>query len=113
MSDGDGPHGDGPVGESPWCSRTGTGAALDIWTQPGASRSEVAGMHDQRLRIRIAAPPAEGRANTELVRFLAELLAVPKSAVTIRRGTGSRRKTITIEAVDVSHILQCVEDRAK
>ena len=66
---------------------------------PGAQRSELAGVADGRLRIRLAAPPAEGRANAELVRFVAKELGVPRNAVTLGAGVRSRRKLIHLTGV--------------
>jgi uncharacterized protein (TIGR00251 family) len=66
---------------------------------PGARGSELAGEADGRLRIRLAAPPAEGRANAELVRFLAELLGIPRGAVSIAAGGRSRRKLVSLSGV--------------
>ena len=63
---------------------------------PRASRSEIVGLHDGALKIRIAAPPVEGAANNELVRFLAKKLSVPRSAVTLASEANSRSKTIRI-----------------
>lgn len=95
-----------PGGEPPWCRKAKSGVALDVWIQPGAARSEVAGIHDGRLKLRIAAPPTEGRANAEVIRFLATRLVVPKSAITINHGRSTRRKLVTIEEIDLSHVLQ-------
>lgn len=66
---------------------------------PGARRSELAGVADGRLRVRLAAPPAEGRANAELVRFLAKALGVPRDAVSLGAGGRSRRKLIHLSGV--------------
>ena len=69
---------------------------LAIHAQPGAKRTEVAGAHGDCLKIRLAAPPVEGRANAALVEFLAEQFRVPRSAVTILRGDAARRKTVRV-----------------
>jgi len=69
---------------------------LTIHAQPGAKRTEVAGVHGGSLRIRLAAPPVEGRANAALIAFLAEQFGVPQVAVTILRGHAARRKTVRI-----------------
>lgn len=95
--------------EPAWCCRTSTGTVLHVWAQPGASRSGLASIHDGCLKIRIAAPPADGRANTEIIRFLANLLKVPRSAVTIQRGASSRRKIVSIANVDPTHVLRQLE----
>ena len=72
---------------------------LDCHVQPGARRSEVAGWLGDRLRIRIHAPPVDGKANAELVRFMAETCAVARSAVIIERGDTDRRKTLRIRGL--------------
>jgi uncharacterized protein len=70
-----------------------------VWASPGARRSEVTGIADGRLRLRLAAPAHEGRANAELVRFLAGVLEVPKSAVTLAAGAGARRKLVRVDGI--------------
>jgi uncharacterized protein (TIGR00251 family) len=72
-----------------------------VWASPGARRSELAGVADGRLRVRLAAPAHEGKANAELVRFLAGLLDVPKGAVTVAAGASSRRKLVRISGLTV------------
>lgn len=59
---------------------------------PNAKRSEIVGWEDGVLKVKIAAPAVEGKANTELVRFLAETLGVPKSRIVILKGETSRNK---------------------
>ena len=72
-----------------------------MWASPGARRSELAGVAEGRLRVRLAAPAHEGRANAELVRFLAGLLDVPKGAVAVAAGASSRRKLVRISGLTV------------
>jgi uncharacterized protein (TIGR00251 family) len=79
---------------------TAQGVRLRLRIQPRASRSEVAGLHGELLRIRLAAPPVDGAANAELVRFLAELLEVPQRSVSITAGHGGRQKTVTVAGVE-------------
>jgi uncharacterized protein (TIGR00251 family) len=66
---------------------------------PGARRSELAGVADGRLRVRLAAPPVEGRANEALVRYLADLLGVRRDDVTVVAGGRSRRKLLRLTGV--------------
>ena len=66
--------------------------------QPGAKKSEVSGVHGDALKVRIAAPPVEGKANAALIEFLAEAFGVPKRNVTITRGETGRRKTVRVDA---------------
>lgn len=90
------------MAEAAWRSETRTGDAhtltLTLHAQTGAKRTEVAGAHGDALKIRLAAPPVEGKANAELLRYLAEVFGVPQRAVTLVRGETSRRKTVRIAA---------------
>ena len=73
---------------------------LEVYVQPRASKTEVAGMHDGRIKIRLAAPPVDGAANAELVSFVASRLGIAKSKVRVVAGEASRRKVLEIEGVD-------------
>jgi len=80
-----------------WCRVAADGSiTLEIHAQPGAKRTEVAGIHGGALKIRIASPPVDGTANDELRRFLADAFAVPLRNVTLVRGQTGRRKTLRI-----------------
>jgi hypothetical protein len=76
---------------------------------PRARVTAVAGRHGDALKIRLAAPPVDGAANAELVRFLAERLGVPRSAVTIAAGQGGRRKIVKIEGVETAAVVRTLE----
>jgi uncharacterized protein (TIGR00251 family) len=69
---------------------------LDLHVQPGAKRTEAAGRHGGRVKIRLAAPPVDGAANDELVRFVAEAFGVPKRNVEIVSGATSRQKRVRV-----------------
>lgn len=71
---------------------------LRLAVQPGASRTEPMGVHDGCLKLRVAAPPVDGRANDELVRWLARRLGVPRAQLRVVAGESSRRKSVAIEA---------------
>ena len=66
---------------------------------PRARATAVAGTHGESVKIRVAAPPIDGAANAELLRFLAERLSVAKSRVTVVSGAGGRRKTVAVEGM--------------
>lgn len=70
---------------------------LDLHVQPGASRSEFAGKHGERLKIRLAARAVDGKANEALIEFLAAHYGVPKRSVQIVAGLKSRRKRVVID----------------
>jgi uncharacterized protein (TIGR00251 family) len=67
-----------------------------------ASRSQIAGIHDGALKVRLAAPPVDGAANDELVRVISRALHVPPSAVRIATGASNRSKTVDVAGVDVA-----------
>lgn len=71
---------------------------LDCHVVPGAARTEFAGSHDGRVRIRVHARPVEGAANRELLRFLADAFGVPLRHTTLVAGANSRRKRVRIDA---------------
>ena len=88
--------------DAPWRREEVNGIAaaliLTLHVQPGARRTEIAGLYGDALKIRLAAPPVDGKANAELVRFLAGAFGVAQRAVTLLRGETSRQKTVRIEA---------------
>lgn len=74
-------------------------ARINVYVQPRASKTVVAGMHDGCVKIRLAAPPVDGAANAALVEFVAERVGVAKSRVRITAGLTSRRKTVEVDGV--------------
>ena len=86
-------------------------ARLVVHVVPRAATSAVAGRHGDALKIRIAAPPSKGAANDELIRFLAEQLRVPRSAIAITAGASGRRKTVSIAGLDKGDALRILEGR--
>lgn len=79
-------------------------AAITVHVVPRANRTEVAGEHGDAIRIRLAAPPVDGAANDELVRFLAARLGVPRAGVHIKSGASGRRKVIEVAGKSVPDI---------
>ena len=73
---------------------------LNVHAQPGARKTAVQGTHGDALKIRIAAPPADGAANRALIELLADAFGVPPSRCTLLAGAASRRKRIRIEVAD-------------
>lgn len=83
-----------------WFSDAPGGGLVRVRVQPRASRTEIAGVRGDALRIRVAAPPVDGAANRELMRFLARRLRLPRSAVEIRSGSRGRDKQVWIRDLD-------------
>ncbi len=75
---------------------------LTLHIQPGAKKTEFAGLHGDALKIRLAAPPVDGKANEALIRFIADTLKLPKNAVNLKSGQASRRKVLEVSGGDPS-----------
>lgn len=86
------------------------GIRLLVQVQPRASRSEIAGLHDGRIRIRLAAPPVDGAANEELIRFLAAVLGISRASVRIQSGQSGRRKTLLAAGVTLAAVRAILRD---
>ncbi|MGB7859971.1 MAG: DUF167 domain-containing protein [Acidimicrobiia bacterium] len=86
---------DGPI------RSTDAGVTLDIWVVPGAARSEITGLYDQKLRVRIAAPAEKGRANKEAIRYLTEILG---SKVVLVGGMSSRHKVFQVSGMETDSV---------
>jgi uncharacterized protein (TIGR00251 family) len=83
---------------------TETGVVFRIRVVPRAARCESAGFQDDALKLRITAPPVEGKANEACVALLAELLGVKKGQVAIIAGHASRTKTVAVKGVNAKEI---------
>lgn len=70
--------------------------SVKIYVRPGATGTSIEGIYKDRIKIRINAPPEKGKANKELIKFIAEILLVPKSRITIISGKTSNYKEIKI-----------------
>lgn len=71
---------------------------LTVHVQPGAKTTSCAGIHGDALKIRLAAPPVDGKANQALIVWLAQTLGCPQNRIELIRGQTSRRKTLIIDA---------------
>lgn len=72
------------------------GCELALWVVPGASRDQIAGLYDGRIKVRVSAPPEDGRANDAVCQFLSEAVGKP---VTLLRGQTSRAKVVFVPGV--------------
>lgn len=87
-----------------WLRADAAGATLTLHIQPGAKKTEVVGVHGEALKIRLHAPPVDGKANVHLLDFLAMRLALPKAAVTLLGGETSRAKRVRVAGVDAAYV---------
>jgi uncharacterized protein (TIGR00251 family) len=83
-----------------WLLADGKGVTLRLHIQPGAKKTEVIGLHGEALKIRLAAPPVDGKANACLIGFLADRLGVAKASVSLVSGESSRAKRVRIDGLD-------------
>jgi uncharacterized protein (TIGR00251 family) len=88
--------GNPPAPDVPWMRVSVDEVIVEMTARPGASRSGVIGVSGERLAIGVNARPEKGKANDELIEYLARELRVPRSALLIVRGETARRKTIRI-----------------
>jgi len=80
-------------------------AVIAVRVTPRSSRDAVEGVDDAgELRVRVAAPPADGAANAAVVKLLAKMLGVPKGAVSVMSGASSRHKRLSIDGVRVAAV---------
>lgn len=95
--------------EHPWLKPHKNGSLLRLYVQPGASKSEIVGTHDGRLKVKISAPPVDGAANEAVIKFLAEYFKVGKSKVHLVRGESSRQKELLVELspAEITSVFSC------
>ncbi len=84
----------------PYIRRCSGGTLLAVHAQPNAGRTECAGEHNGRLKVKVAGPPVDGKANKEICRFLAKLCGLSRSRVSIVTGERSREKEILLRDAD-------------
>lgn len=78
---------------------------VPLHVQPRAAKTEVVGLHGDAIKIRLKAPPVEGAANDELIRFLAKKLGVPRHAVRIVSGATSRTKRVSVDGIELPEVM--------
>ncbi|MFA9439997.1 DUF167 domain-containing protein [Uliginosibacterium sp. sgz301328] len=87
-----------------WLRRNDDGISLTLHVQPGAKRTEFAGLHGDALKIRLAAPPVEGKANAALLAFLAKYFGVARADVELVSGDTSRHKIVRVHGADTTAV---------
>jgi uncharacterized protein len=90
------PGGNPPASDIAWMRVSVDEVIIEVSARPGASRSGVIGVSGERLAIGVNSRPEKGKANEELIEYLARAMRVPRAALLIVRGETSRRKTIRI-----------------
>ena len=85
-----------------WLRDEGDALILTLHIQPAAKKTEVVGVHGDALKIRLAAPPVDGKANAALIKFIAAQLGVSKNSVTLISGDTARAKRLRVVGVDAT-----------
>lgn len=83
-----------------WARRDGDAWLIELHVQPGAKTTAAVGEHGGRLKLKIAAPPVDNKANAHLLAWLAARLGIPKSSVALVRGDAARQKTVSVRGVE-------------
>ncbi len=76
------------------------GVRLHLFIQPNSSKDEIVGPYNDELKIKLTAPPVDGKANEALIKFLAGVLKMPKKNFTLIRGDAGRHKVVEISGID-------------
>lgn len=95
-----------------WLRQEGESLVFSLHIQPGAKVTEVVGLHGEALKIRLAAPPVDGKANACLVTFLAKRLGVPKARIELLSGETSRAKRLRVVGVDAELAAKMLQAKA-
>lgn len=96
-----------------WLRRGAQGWLLELHVQPGARTTEIMGEHGGRLKLKIAAPPVDNKANAQVLDWLSRQLGLPRSALTLIRGGASRLKTVQIDGGDLSQLIQQLDNKSR
>jgi hypothetical protein len=88
-----------------WLRVSGDDIVLTLHIQPGAKRTEVAGAHGEALKVRLNAPPVDGKANDCLIAYLADLLSLPKARVVLESGLSSRSKRVRAVGIAADRVV--------
>jgi uncharacterized protein (TIGR00251 family) len=90
------------LSQAPWCSALPAGLRLAVQITPNAKKTEVIGVLDGALKLKLQAQPIEGKANEALIRYLADVLKLPRSAITITHGQTSKKKLLEIKTASMT-----------
>lgn len=94
---------------TPWLRADGQNVILSLHIQPGAKKTEVAGLHGDALKIRLAAPPVDGKANDALIAFIAAKVGAGRTAVELVSGQTSRIKRVRISDMAAEQVMAGLE----
>ena len=76
--------------------------SLALHIQPRASKNRIVGLHGENLKLAVTAPPADGKANKAVVKFLADFFSIPKKGINIKSGLQSRKKRVLLTGISLA-----------
>ena len=82
-----------------WITENNTGVILDIHASPRAARNQIQGLHGDALKVRLQAPPVDGKANETLVEYIAEVLDIPRRQIALISGETNRHKRLAVRGI--------------
>ena len=94
-----------------WAVKKGDHCLIQIHVQPGAKVSGPVGLHGNRLKWKLNAPPVDGKANSELICSIADFFQIKKSNISIRSGDSSRTKTLQISGVNLDQLISTLSEK--
>lgn len=92
-----------------WLRKDGDNVILNLHIQPGAKNTEIVGLHGDALKIRLAAPPVDGKANAALIAFIAAKVGAGRTAVEVISGQTSRAKRVRVAGIAPTDILKALD----
>ncbi|MEW6515078.1 MAG: DUF167 family protein [Pseudomonadota bacterium] len=92
-----------------WLRKDGDDVILNLHIQPGAKQTEVVGRHGAALKIRLAAPPVDGKANAALIAFIAAKVGVGRTAVEVISGLAARAKRVRVAGIAPTDVLKALD----
>jgi uncharacterized protein (TIGR00251 family) len=89
-----------------WIRETSKGVLLPVRAMPRASKNEIQGLHGDALKVRLQAPPVEGKANQALIRFLSDALNIPRAQLSIASGETGRNKAVLVTGITKQQLVE-------
>lgn len=87
-----------------WIMDSKSGVIIQVHATPRASQNQIQGLHGEAIKIRLQAPPVDGKANETLIHFIAGTLGIPQRQITLLSGQTSRRKRLNIQGISLSQV---------
>jgi uncharacterized protein len=94
-----------------WIRETSKGVLLPVRAVPRASKNEIQGVHGDALKVRLQAPPVEGKANQALLRFLSDALDIPRTQLSIASGETGRNKAVLITGITKAELISLLKHK--